>query len=206
MGTEYEISNNPEGAGTNVWKDRGNGKGDDSKTAGGSVRRRIRCSTPLTISGPATFTMGDTDEGIPASRSRRMLQVIHAITSDGGDVSGYFNHKPEVIASLRKLALADIKEHDLALETPECEFFLRTTFRNALRSTGRPEFLPLVKYVLQEEYKGPDTMTVKKIDNLLTAICRESYIVAEEFPRFSFVKLPVGADASQRVAYVINKR
>lgn len=150
--------------------------------------------------------MGNTDEGIPASRTRRLLQVVHAVTRDGGDVSGYFNRKPEVIASLRELALADLKKHDLALETSECEFFLRTTFKSALRSTGRPEFLPLVRYVLQECYEGPDTMTAEKIDNLLSSICRESYIVAEEFPRFSFVKLPLSVDAVARVAFVIKKR
>ena len=155
-----------------------------------------------TLQGPATYRMGDTDEGIPSSAPRRLLQVIHAISRDGGGVSGYFDRIPEVIASLRNLALFELDQNNLSSETPECEVFLRATFANALCTTGRSEgyeFLPLVKYVLQDGYEGPETMSVRKAHNTLSTACAQSYVQAE-FPRFSLAK------KQTRIIFVIQKR
>lgn len=154
------------------------------------------------LRGPATYRMGDTDEAIPSGAGRRLLQIIHAISRDGGGVSGYFDRIPEVIASLRKLALFDLRQSKLAPETPECEWFLRNTFANALCTTGRSEgyeFLPLVKYVLQDTYEGPETMSMQKASNVLSTACAETKLIEAQFPRFSFLKL------RGRVIFVIQK-
>lgn len=154
------------------------------------------------LQGPAVYRIGDTDEGIPSSPPRRLLQVVHAITRDGGGVSGYFDRIPEVIASLRKLALFELDQNNLASETPECEVFLRATFANALCTTGRSEgyeFLPLVKYILQDNYGGPETMSFRRAHNALSTACAQNYVQAE-FPRFSLAK------KQGRIIFAIQKR
>jgi len=146
-------------------------------------------------------------EMVPISEGRRLLQVIHCICRDGGSVYNFFDKVPELVSSLREVALKDISDNEVppfVSEFGNFETFLRATFKNTLCTVDKSEdyqFLPFVKYILQEKYKGLETMTATRMQALLGQICKENNTISREFPRFSYRKL--GASKVSNVAFNI---
>ena len=156
------------------------------------------------------FTLGSyPSDMVPSSEGRRLLQVIHCISRDGGSVYNFFDTIPEKVQSLREVALKDVVENDVnvltsPISTCTYDTFLRATFKNALCTVGKSEdyeFLPFVKYILQEKYESTGTMTATRLQALLGQICKENNTITREFPRFSFRKL--GASKVSNVAFDI---
>lgn len=154
----------------------------------------------------SAFTLGNvSSDMVPSSEGRRLLQVIHCISRDGGSVYNFFDRVPEIVASLRALGLKDVEDNDVQnyhSEFGKYDTFLRATFKNALCTVGKSEdyeFIPFVKYILQEKYKGTETMTATRLQALLGQICKENNTIAREFPRFAYRKL--GASKVSNVAF-----
>lgn len=152
------------------------------------------------------FTLGNvSSDMVPSSEGRRLLQVIHCICRDGGSVYSFFDRVPEIVASLRALGLKDVEDNDVQnyhSEFGKYDTFLRATFKNALCTVGKSEdyeFIPFVKYILQEKYNGTETMTASRLQALLGQICKENNTISREFPRFSYRKL--GASKVSNVAF-----